>query len=188
MKLAHYPFRLAVLALGWLVFLPGALAACSGYPPAPVTRTVTQAPLYIPPTRLIASPTVAALPLSTPLELRPSATPSCTDQLIFRDDLSIPDGSQFSPGEMLDKRWEVENSGTCNWDDRYSLRLIAGSDLGVQANQSLFPARSRTKALIRILFTAPEEPGPYRSAWQAYDPHGEPFGDQIFIDIVVADP
>jgi hypothetical protein len=188
MKLAVLAFRLAVFALGWIVFLPGALAACSGYPSDPLTRTVTQAPLYIPPTQLIASPTVAGLPINTPPEPRPSATPSCTNQLTFWDDLSIPDGSHISPGEMLDKRWEVENSGTCNWNDQYSLRLIAGSDLGVQAYQSLFPARSGTKAPIRIVFTAPDAPGPYRSAWQAYDPDGEPFGDQIFIDIVVAEP
>jgi hypothetical protein len=122
------------------------------------------------------------------MELRPSATPACTNQLTFQDDLTIPDGSAIAPGEVLDKRWQVENSGTCNWDDRYSLRLVAGSDLGAQLQVGLFPARSGTVVPIRILFTAPQEAGPYRSAWQAYGPDGEPFGDQIFIDIVVTEP
>jgi hypothetical protein len=102
--------------------------------------------------------------------------------------MTIPDGSQVTLGETLDKRWEVENSGTCNWDERYSLRLVAGDDLGAQAQMGLYPARSGTVAPIRILFTAPSEPGQYRSAWQAYGPDGEAFGDQIFIDIVVVEP
>jgi hypothetical protein len=68
------------------------------------------------------------------------------------------------------------------------LRLIAGSDLGSPSELALYPARSSTQVEIRILFTAPEEAGAHRSAWQAYAPDGEPFGDQIFIDIVVAEP
>ncbi len=31
--------------------------------------------------------------------------------------------------------------------------------------------------MIRIIFTAPADPGTYRSAWQAYNPKGEPFGE-----------
>jgi hypothetical protein len=51
--------------------------------------------------------------------------------------------------------------------------------------QALYPARSGTQVELRIVFTAPNEPGIYRSAWQAHDPEGQPFGDQFFIEIVV---
>lgn len=118
-------------------------------------------------------------------EVYPTATPACTNNLSFLEDLSIPDGSLVAPGDPLDKRWQVENSGTCNWDEQYSLRLLTGPDLGAAAEQALFPARSGTKFAIRIQFTAPSEPGAYRSAWQAYDPAGRPFGDPFFIDFVV---
>jgi hypothetical protein len=124
-----------------------------------------------------AAQTQPALPAST-----------CRDNLVFIDDLSIQDGSVFPPGAHLDKRWKVENAGTCNWDRRYRMKLIAGSRLGVPAEQALFPARSGTQAVIRIVFTAPADPGNYRSAWQAYDPQGDPFGDPFFIDIVVEAP
>lgn len=90
-----------------------------------------------------------------------------------------------SADSTLDKRWEVENSGSCNWDKNYRLRLIAGPDLNAQKEQALFPARNGTQAVIRVVFKAPKEPGAYRSAWQAFNPGGEPFGDPIFIDIVV---
>jgi hypothetical protein len=88
----------------------------------------------------------------------------------------------------LDKRWKVLNSGTCNWDDTYQLRLSAGSELGLPTIQKLYPARSGTEAMIRIVFNAPSEPGTYRSAWQTFDPGGAPFGDMIYVEFVVEGP
>lgn len=91
----------------------------------------------------------------------------------------------MSPGSSIDKRWLVENRGSCNWDERYRLKRISGPPMAAADEQSLFPARSGTQAVIRVLLTAPSEPGAYHSAWQAYDPQGNPFGDPIFIEIVV---
>jgi hypothetical protein len=42
-----------------------------------------------------------------------------------------------SPGERLDKRWRVENIGSCNWDASFSVRLIAGPELGMLTDQAL---------------------------------------------------
>jgi Ig-like domain from next to BRCA1 gene len=115
----------------------------------------------------------------------PTSTPACTDNLTFLEDLSLPDGAVVHPGDVLDKRWLVENSGSCNWNESYRLKFLSGADLSASIEQSLYPARSGTKAIIRIVFTAPDEPGTYQSAWQAYDPQGNPFGDPIFIHIVI---
>ena len=60
--------------------------------------------------------------------------------------------------------------------------------MGASTEQALFPARSGTQALVRISFTAPEEPGAYRSAWQAFDPQDQPFGDPFFIEVIVPEP
>ncbi len=117
--------------------------------------------------------------------LLPTPAPVCINGLRYLEDLSIPDGTQVSVGQALDKRWQVENTGSCNWDERYRVELIAGSEMGAAAQQALYPARSGTQAVIRMLFTAPNEPGAYRSAWQAYTPSGEPFGDPFFIEVIV---
>jgi hypothetical protein len=127
-------------------------------------------------------PTFTSLPIETPLAI---ATPSCTDNLTFLEDISILGGTLAHPGDGLDKRWLVMNSGSCNWDDRYRLKLASGSELNAPVEQALFPARSGTKASIRILFTAPSGPGIYESDWQAYDPQGKPFGDPVIIQISV---
>ena len=89
-------------------------------------------------------------------------------------------------GETLDKRWKVENNGTCNWDKDYRIKLTAGPALGASIEQSLYPSRTKTETTIRVRFFAPDIPGVYRSAWQAYSPDGNSFGDPFFIEITVA--
>lgn len=117
----------------------------------------------------------------------PTSRADCIDVLTFISDLTIPDGTVVLPDSTMDKRWEVENSGNCNWDETYRLRLIAGPDLSAQPEQALYPARSGSRAVIRILFKAPLEPGAYRSAWQAANADGDLFGDPFFIDFIVSD-
>ena len=65
------------------------------------------------------------------------------------------------------------------------MRLIEGPNLGAVTEQALYPALSGTQVMIQIIFTAPLEPGRYRSAWGAYGPQGDQFGDIIYIEIVV---
>jgi hypothetical protein len=62
---------------------------------------------------------------------------------------------------------------------------MSGAELSASMDQALYPARSGAKATIRILFTAPSESGTYQSAWQAYNPQGQAFGDPVFIQVVV---
>jgi hypothetical protein len=175
----------ALLRLTCFILLGVTLAACAGGGPPPVENNN----LYKPPAALVTS---TSLPAAQPSPsaaanavFHPSPTPACSDNLSFIEDLTIPDGTQVVPGEVIDKRWQVENSGTCNWDNTYHLQLIAGPDLGAPAEQALYPARSGTQVPVRILFTAPDVPGTYRSAWQAYDPQGDAFGDPFFVEIVV---
>jgi hypothetical protein len=48
------------------------------------------------------------------------SNPDCTDQLTYISDVTIPDDTIISAGSTMDKRWDVENSGTCNWDSGYN--------------------------------------------------------------------
>ncbi len=175
----------ALLQLFFVIGFGAALAACTGAGPSPADNDT----LYKPPAAAVTSTSLPTAPPSPSAAsnpaFHPSPTPACINNLSFIEDLSIPDGTQVTPGEVIDKRWQVENSGTCNWDDTYHLQLIAGPDLDAPPEQALYPARSGTQAPIRILFTAPNDPGTYRSAWQAYDPQGGTFGDPFFIEVVV---
>jgi len=146
--------------------------------------------LYLPPTPAVSPmPPGGKLVASTATSTSPAPAPAlpvnCTNSLVYLEDITIPDGSPAGSGEVLDKQWKVENAGTCNWDSSYRIKLIAGPSLEAPGEQALYPARSGSQATIRIIFTAPDEAGRYRSAWQAYDPQDAPFGDPIFIEFVV---
>lgn len=169
----HIGILLALYCLG--------AAACAFRPDRPAPGS-SETPFYRPPTLL---PSATPSPEATLPPAQPTQPADCKDGLKFLADLTIDDGTLVKPGSLLDKRWQVENSGSCNWDERYRLRLIAGDDLGAEKSQALYPARSSSQAVIRIEFVAPAEPGPYRSAWQATNPQGELFGDPIYIDIIV---
>jgi len=139
---------------------------------------------------LTATPSLQpALPTGTPFAPEPVTqvpTPSCTDGLTFIYDVTIPDYTVVSAGSSLDKQWLVQNSGSCNWDSRYRLRLVGADALGAPPEQALYPARAGTQAILRILFTAPPDAGSYTSEWQAFDPNGNPFGESFAIRIVVS--
>jgi len=145
--------------------------------------------VFVPPTAS-ASPRQSAHSNATVAPARqkpiPTPTPSCVNNLTFIADLTFPDGVKVAPGSVLDKQWKVKNSGTCNWDGRYRLRRIGGNLASADGDeQALYPARSGTEAVIHIRFIAPKKSGAYLSTWQAFDPSGKPFGDPIYIQILV---
>ncbi len=145
----------------------------------------TQIP-YAPVT--LAAPTQQPTATISPTQPVTDNSLDCIDNLTYLEDLTIPDGTVVAPGASLDKRWLVKNSGTCNWDDGYQIRFTGGSDMGAETTQALYPARSGAEANIQIEFTAPIEPGVYRSAWSAYNPSDAAFGDPVYIYIVVEEP
>ncbi len=157
----------------------------SGYAPfIPPTLVPTALPTATPsPTQVISESEGIQQDISQ--DQNGLAESDCTDQLMFVSDITIPDGTSVVAGSTLDKQWEVENSGSCNWNEDYQLRLISGPAMGAETEQKLIPARSGSRVTLRIVFTAPDEPGVYRSAWQAYNPQSVAFGDLFFIDIVV---
>ena len=169
-----------------LLFVSWTVAGCGATRFAsPETRA--GATPFVPPTLAALISTAPGFSIESEESQHPALIPTCTPDLTFMDDLSIPDGTAAASGEKLDKRWQVENSGSCNWDEQFRIRLVAGSSLGADTEQALYPARSGTQAMIRIQFTAPQDPGTYRSAWQAHTASGEPFGDLFFIEFVVQD-
>jgi hypothetical protein len=163
---------MAGFLLGWL------LVGCSSPQPVPTPTTLQP---FIPPD---SSPSTT--PESEPAqEATQPPERSCTNQLLFVDDLSIPDGTRVSPGQTLQKRWLIENTGTCDWNSTYSLRLVTGNDLGAPEQQALYPARQGTRVTLQITFTAPSRAGNYATTWQAFDPSGQRFGDPFFMEITV---
>ena len=164
-----------------------ALAACSGWG-STADRKIYRNEIYLPPAAtLITLPEVTSV-IEGAEDIEAFTASPCVNNLAFIEDQTIPDGMLVSPGEPLHKIWVVENRGTCNWDEHYRVKLVTGPQMGTAPEQALFPARSGARAAIRVRLIAPLEPGTYRSAWQAFDPDDQPFGDTFFVEIEVQSP
>lgn len=165
-------------------------SACSSAPTPTPFRPPTAQPQLIEPTLIIQPTKPVVVVQSTPLPtIVPTVDPQeCVNNLRFISDVTVPDNSFITYGVSVDKQWLVENNGTCNWNAGYRIKHLGGAELGAPTEVMLYPARAGTQATIQILFTAPFTDGVYESAWQAYDPGGNPFGDPIYIRITVAAP
>lgn len=179
------------LLIGLLIFISA--SSCSPLPtPTPFIPPTAQ-PQLIEPTLIIIPTQNIVVIQTTPLPtiVIPTATTNpadCVNNLLFVEDLTIPDNTPIAYGATIDKQWLVQNSGTCNWNADYRLRHIGGGVLGAPEEIALYPAKSGTQATIQITFTAPFADGKYESAWQAFDPSGLAFGDPIFIRIEAVSP
>ena len=163
-----------LLICGFVLFLSG--CARSQYKGAQYEQ-------YIAPS-LVA--TVVNTPTVNPIVPLPtSANVNCTSILTYLDDVTVPDGTIFVPGDEIVKTWSVRNDGNCAWDDKYSLRYIDGSAMEADSRQSLPALEPGEEGEVTVIFIAPQYEGSYYSSWQAYDADGDPFGDDIFIEIYV---
>jgi hypothetical protein len=153
---------------------------------APIALTIVAAPSATP------SPTDSVLRVQTPTATETatetptaSPTPPCADNLVFLNDVTVPDGSQFLPGQPIDKQWSVRNSGNCDWRADYRLVLVSGNALGPRSEAALYPAKAGAEAVLQLPMLAPQAPGQYTGRWQARNPDGKLFGNVIFIKVEV---
>lgn len=147
------------------------------------------------------APTATPLPpTATPVPVTntPAPTPtrvSYCDWVSFVTDVSVPDGTVFSPGENFTKIWRLKNRGTCTWTPDYALVFTGGAGMSGPTVVRLpgYVAPGQTVDL-PVYLTAPSAPGHYTGYWTLRNPSGTLFGygdraDQAFyVDIKVRDP
>jgi Ig-like domain-containing protein len=181
------PDKALPLLVGLALLILGCAPAAATPPPfrppgsgaAAATPTIAELFTVPAPTALPATPTIVEAGSS------PSPIPPCTDSLRFVQDLNYPDDTPVQSGQRILKDWRVQNDGSCHWDSRYRLHLTGGIEMGTDGVQALYPARAGTQADLQITFIAPDLPGTYRSEWRAYGPSGDPFGDTLYVELVV---
>jgi hypothetical protein len=166
------PLTSLLVTVGVLLFV----AAC--------TRSALPANqgFFIAPT-LVGNATPLILETFTPQPA--TATPPCENDLVFMQDITVPDGQHFLAGQTVVKTWQVRNDGSCAWGRGYSLRLVDGIAMSAIDRQALPEAVPGDVVEITVQFTAPQQPGTYRSAWKAHDQTDQPFGVQIYVEIIV---
>lgn len=157
-------------------------------PTSPLTFNTPTLPVAL------ATNTSASVSTLPPASTRPpaaSATPVC-DQAQFVRDVTIPDGSQVTPGASFTKTWRLRNAGACSWSG-YTLVFDSGDLMGATSPQSMPSVPAGQEVDLSVNFTAPTTPGTYRSYWRIKNASGVLIpvlggtqGKSFFVDIKVA--
>jgi hypothetical protein len=193
-----------------------ALAAPSATP-FPTNTVAPAATIVVPgngtvlPTATVGTPPTVSFntlpnttPFTTPLAgftalaspVAPGATTSLGDACnnsAFEGDITIPDGTVVKPGTNFQKVWALRNTGTCIWDDGYTLVFIGG-DKAIDPYDYKF---SKTKdndfvaggesINIAINLTAPCATGEYQGTWRMRNDKGYYFGTYLTVSIKVTE-
>ncbi len=153
-------------------------------------------PLWVNPRIVRASTGPVTTPTpGSPTSVVPTSTPTSTsgcDRAQFIADVTIPDGTTFTPNTPFTKTWRLKNVGSCTWTTAYSLVFASGERMG--GTDSLIPvtvAPGQT-ADLGVNLTAPTVAGSYRGFWQLKNAGGGLFGigtnanQSFFVDIKVS--
>ncbi|TFH37360.1 MAG: hypothetical protein E4G99_02750 [Anaerolineales bacterium] len=144
--------------------------------PTATTQPATLTPLP--------SPTVTSTPLVTPLPLAQDTT------FVFIGE-TIPDGTNFKPGQSFQKTWTIKNGGSITWGKSFVLvrtsSTPANETLGSLEHISLpEEAKPGETIQIRVDLVAPKQNGQYTVFYQLQDGTGLPVpNSQIWVTITV---
>jgi len=106
-----------------------------------------------------------------------TAAAAYCDAAQFIADVTIPDGSVFTPGATFKKTWRLKNVGTCTWTTAYNLVYISGEKMGsttaVALPSNVAPGQTVD---VSVDMTAPATAAKYRGNWQLKNAAGVLFG------------
>ncbi len=118
----------------------------------------------------------SAQPQSLPT-LTPAEGVKPCERAEFVSDVTVPDGSEFSPGQTFIKTWRLKNTGSCTWTTSYRIVFESGNVLGAPPSFNL-PVNVPPDGLVDISVNmkAPDQPRDYESYWKLQNPQGVIFG------------
>lgn len=111
---------------------------------------------------------------------------TCSDDSEFVLDVTVPDGTHFSPGSFFQKTWRVRNTGDCTWDASYRFTFLSGDRMSGPRSAPLGDMVEPGEEVdLSVTLIAPSEEGTYTGQWQLFAPDGTPFGARPYVLIVV---
>ena len=129
-----------------------------------------------PPSTLTALPPLT--PTSTPFnQPPPTIVPSGCDKASFVADVTVPDGTLFSPGAAFTKTWRLKNAGTCNWTTGYKFLFYSGEQMSAPTSINIPSNVARGATVdLTVNMVAPTTAGKFRGHWILSNASGALFG------------
>ncbi|MBI9043606.1 MAG: hypothetical protein JEZ06_03925 [Anaerolineaceae bacterium] len=136
-------------------------------PEVPATETAT------PTVTNTATPTATLT--NTPTKT-PTKTPAC-NVATFIKDVSVPDGTDFNPGQNFTKTWRLKNVGSCTWTTAYDLIFFNGDQMGGPNDLDFTSAVGPGDTVdLTVALKAPMASGTYKGNWKLRSNSSEVFG------------
>lgn len=176
-----------LLALG-SVGCSNSPSATPSAPPSVTSRPVTPTPRPEPtfaPVPPLSTAVVVPTPAPTPVPTGPLVGGPCSNRYAFVTDVSIPDGTAMTPGQVFTKTWRVRNEGTCTWGDGYTLGFSKGHSMTAVTSVPIPRTAPGATADVSVLLTAPTTPGAYEGHWSLRNPEGVSLTPSLWIKITV---
>lgn len=138
--------------------------------------------------------TIVPVPTTDAL-IQPSFTPTANmlypsvdacDNAAYIDDINIPDGTVFAPGEVFTKTWRMQNNGTCTWKADYVVQNMSGDSMSGVTTAIEKTVAAGEAANISVELTAPETEGTYTGYWILANNSGTAFGNIVYVQIIVS--
>ena len=120
---------------------------------------------------------ISALATATPLGvLATQVGPVCMNSA-FIADVTYPDGTVVEDDVWLAKVWSIQNTGTCTWDDGFSLQPITGDAKGTWEINAVKQFVEPDEIVeIRIDVKTPSKGGEWGGCWRMQGDSGQYFG------------
>ena len=111
-------------------------------------------------------------------------TASCYG-LVFKNDVTIPDDTNMTPGQQFTKTWLVQNTGSCAWQPGFKWTLVGGNPMGGATKTLTEAVAPGTQYQISVSLVAPNTTGESTGTWKMADANGTFFGEAPWVKIMV---
>lgn len=129
-------------------------------------------------------PATVTIPATTPMP--PPA--SCTYDVAFISDVTIPDDTQLVANSRFTKTWRIRNNGTCPWPENTTWVFHSDNQMNGVASSPVPALAVGKTADISLELTSPSIPGTYTGYWRVRLPDGTLLPARFFVRIIVLQP
>ena len=151
-----------------------------------IAQLTQQAPTITPTPAFTDTPNVTATPLiSQPTSTRIPPTAASCANMLFIDDITIPDGEQLPAGQDFTKTWRVQNTGTCPWTTNFKLVFVRGEAMSGQSLALSSVVATGQKVDLSVNLKVPSKTGKLTGVWSLVDERGQYFGPVLTVVINV---
>lgn len=150
-----------------------------------LTETLVAVPTNSPTPRVV---DITETPPIVTVTLEASPTTNPCYNLIYLEDVTIPDGTQMKAGETFTKTWLVQNVGGCAWRAGFTFQHFGGDSMRGSTVTLAEAIPTGAKREISVQLVVPSGiNGVIESAWRMADENGSFFGDTLTVQIIVGD-